>query len=402
MPTMRLTTILVFVLCVSNASAQLVRSSVSAHPNFNRNSQHGRFQTLSLPFTVSGSDSNRVQLSSDTTFTFECNVTNLSQDFDTIYFDRSQFLPTAWTTSVCWGATCYPSDDNMENYIIPPNGTAGLSLDVTPCLNNVPDSTIVWMTVGVLGSQADTVMIPFYITYQPPNPPLVFQWSGISSPGPSFDTMFTGVGVHTLTNLLQNGFGLGAGYNFTIHDSLPAGWTLTTCIQGTQTTCTSGSTLKSVFDEFGGSNYLQAVKFDLNAPELTSTDSAIIYFGVHPEISAPADSATYRFSMVVTPSSGVAPQPGDLAGMSIANAWPNPLHPASTLHLDVLADQDGPVTAGIYGVDGILRGTLAFGPLSIGSNDLQATMPDLPSGNYIIRLQQGNNSHGVMQINYIK
>ncbi len=96
------------------------------------------------------------------------------------------------------------------------------------------------------------------------------------------------------------------------------------------------------FSDYGDSTFQQAIKFDLNVPELTSTDSAIIYFGVHPEISAPADSATYRFSMVVQSTAGVAQQTSaQSSGLAITNTWPNPLHPASTLHIGVQTGQEG-------------------------------------------------------------
>lgn len=404
MQTIRITAVLLtFIFCISNASAQLVHSVVTAHPHINQDSRNGRFQTLSLPFTVSESDSNRVQLNNDGTFTFECTVTNLSQGTDTIYFKRSQILPIGWSSSVCWGSTCYAPDDSFEHYDIPQFGFASLSLNVSPCLNNVPDSTTIWLEVGVLGSSSDTVMLPFHISFIPPNPPLVFQWSGLSGVGPSFDTTFEGAGEHSIRNLLENEFGLGANYNFTIQDSLPQGWSLTTCVQSNYAdTCTSGNNLTVNFSDINDSTDQQAVKFTLNVPALTATDSAIIYFGVHPEISSPADSATYRFSIVVQNTNGVTSQPSEQAGMTITNAWPNPLHPASTLHLNVMADQAGSVTAGVYDLNGILRGTLEFGSLNAGSNDLQASMPDLPSGEYIIRLQQGIISPQIVRVNYIK
>ncbi len=100
--------------------------------------------------------------------------------------------------------------------------------------------------------------------------------------------------------------------------------------------------------------------------------------------------------------SAVAPQSAGQAGMVVTNAWPNPLHTASTLHLEMLTDQEGAATAGIYGVDGAQKATLQLGSLSAGSNELQVTMPDLPSGEYIMRIQQGVDAPEVVRINYIK
>jgi hypothetical protein len=393
-----------FALSISNASAQFIHSSVAAHKSAAKQDFPKTESVLtSLPFSVVQSGPSTVQLSSDGEYTFECTVRNVSSVADSIYFKRSELLPVGWTTSVCWGTNCFADAVDSVIYVIPPLGTASLSLNVFPCLNNTPDSTTVSLRVGVLGSSSDTMLLPFQVSFVPANPPLVFQWSGVSYPGPSFDTNFVGNGNHILSNFLENDFGLGAEYKFSIQDSLPAGWMLTTCVQGLQNNCTSGDSLKVAFEPFGSDNYQQLLKFTLNVPEITTTDSAIIYFAVHPEISNPADSATYRFSMVVeSTNSGVASQSGGQAGMAITNAWPNPLHPASMLHLEVMTDKDGPVTAGIYDLDGTPKGTLELGSLSVGSNELQATVPDLASGEYIIRIQQGTDAPEIVRINYIK
>jgi hypothetical protein len=131
-------------------------------------------------------------------------------------------------------------------------------------------------------------------------------------------------------------------------------------------------------------------------------DSASIGSGVQPLTSVIAGSNSTTISASANPASSVASQPGEQAGLVVTNAWPNPLHPASTLHLEVLTDQEGPVTAGIYDLAGTQQGTLELGQMSAGSNELQVAMPDLPSGEYIIRIQQGTDAPEVVRINYIK
>ncbi len=399
-----------FALCLSNASAQIIHSSTVTHQREVNPIRSENEHTLSSPlFSVTVSGSNQVQVGSDSTYTFYCTVTNLSKVNDTLYFKRSQQLPTDWNTSVCLTpGECYSTGTDSVMFILSPNktlnGSISLSLNIDPCMNNVPDSTVVWVRVGIVGSPLDTMLFPFYITFLPPVPALVFQWDGLANPGPSFDTTFIGSGEHSLNNYLENDFGLGANYNFTIQDSLPPEWSLTTCVQNSYTdSCTEGNDLTVNFSDYSDTTYQQLVKFTLDVPQgLTATDSAIIYLGVHPKISNPADSATYRFSMVVQSAAGVTQQSSGQSGLAITNTWPNPLRSASMLHLDVLASQQGPVTAGIYDLNGTLEATLEFGQLNAGSNELQIAVPDLPSGDYIIRLQQGTDSPVIARFNYIK
>jgi hypothetical protein len=404
----------IFAFGCSNVSAQLVHHSISvSHVTDEsplgtlarldpKGGVHDPNHTMgALPFAVFPLSTNRHLVSDNITHPFVDSIVNLSQSTDTIYFFRSQQLPACWNTSVCWGSTCYASSVDSQSYPIPPGGYAILTLDANASLNDVSDSTTLWLRVGVAGSPADTMLFPFYISFVPPDPPLVFQWSGLRSESAQFDTTFVGIGSHTLSNFLANESCNDIGYNFTVHDSLPSGWTLTTCLQGTKTTCTSADTLLTNFDAFGGSNYLQKVKFTVDAPQVTTKDSAIIYFGVYPVTGNPADSAVYRFAIAIAPSSGVSSQE-EHEGLVVSDAWPNPVHLASLMHLTVLAAQPGPVTAGIYGIDGLLKSTLEFGPLNAGSNDLQFLMPGLPSGEYIVRIQRGSDAPQTVRINYIK
>ncbi len=392
------------VLFLADASAQLVHTSIVAHSHGSNSVLPSSVQALSsLPFAVFQLGSDTVQVNSANQYTFDCTVRNLSSSPDTIYFSRAQALPPGWSSSVCWGTTCYPETDSSESYIIPALGKAGLSLNVFPCLNNVADSTTILLKIGSVGSTTDTMLLPFSVTFVPMDPPLVFQWSGLASPSPTFDTVFSGKGQHVLANFLSNEYSLGADYFFTIQDSLPAGWSLSTCVRSnTGTSCADGDTLSVMFSEYTGSTYNQEIKFTVDDSQAISTDSAIIYLGVHPRISNPADSQTYRFSIVVEPDAGVTLQPDGSAGLVVTNEWPNPVHPSSILHLELLTDRAGPISAEIYDLNGTLEGTLDLGSLSVGSNDVQSTIPDIPSGEYIIRLQQGADKPQVVRVSYIK
>src|ERR1700733_4696937 len=103
-----------------------------------------------LPFQFIRLDSDWADVSSGNEFVYSNTIRNASADTVTIYFFRTQQLPPGWSTSVCWGATCYSPEDSTEVYTIPPGDSASLSLDLTPSLSDYPDSSTVWLRAGVV------------------------------------------------------------------------------------------------------------------------------------------------------------------------------------------------------------------------------------------------------------
>ncbi len=371
--------------------------------------------TAGLNFTIAQLDSNWQDVSdypANSTHAFMVNVSNTSSDSESIYFNRTQLLPIGWTSSVCWGKNCYGPQDSTESYRIKSGGTALLTLDLNPAIDDVPDSCTIWLRVGVAGgATSDTVLLPFYATYLPPNPPLVFQWGG----NPTFDQTYQGSGPWTLTDYFENHAGRGIDYSLSMQDSLPIGWSLTFCDKQNQNssfnmedTCMAlgapfgeaslTTNLSAVYD----TTYQQPITFTLNAPAVSKEDSAVIYLSVHPRTSNPADSANYRFVMHVQPSSSVAGTSADRAGLAVTNAWPNPLMGSSALHLEILTDESGPAKAILYDLTGTQKATLDLGRLQEGTNELQLNVPSLTSGEYIIRVDQGGSASEVVRINYVK
>jgi hypothetical protein len=479
----------------------------------------GILNSDSLPFYIVRLDSVWADVSNGNEYTYSCEVYNTTSNPLTIYFLRSQQLPFAWVTSVCWGTTCYADSVTSESYTIPPNGSAGLQLNVTPVLTDYSDTSKVWLRVGVVDSIADTVQLPFYSSFRPGNPPIIFQWSGT----PIFQYAFNGSGNHTLTNnILVNRAGVSTKYYFSMQDSLPDGWSAQYCISSN---CTSEAKDSSVFEPYGDvslSGYEQRVKFNLIEPVLLKKDSAIFYLSIHPSTENPADSANYRFVAVVNthllnpvtnlPVTGGSPDtitaqfenlltvadgyhfslrtmlptgwslenycvgdscssgsdiispfdanggakanqnvvfalntqasaridtgilylssypidnPGDLridtlyavtnpqsgvstnsdvttAGLAVTNVWPNPVYGSGKLTLDILTDRAGACLARIYDIAGIEQATVDLGTLRVGENEVQIANPNLHSGEYIIRIEQGNDASEVIRINYIR
>jgi len=358
-----------------------------------------------LDFTIAPLDTNWQDVSDGAQHAFLVNVHNSSLDTLPIYFYRSQRLPGGWTSSVCWGTSCYSYLDDSEVATIQPNATALLTLDLTPALDDAQDSGTVWLRVGVAGgASSDMVLLPFYANYFPSDPPIVFQWSDTI-----LERTYQGQGTWNFSKFLTNRAGRAIDYSLSLQDSLPAGWTLKFCDRRDPSdatdTCATGNILVTNFsnETDGGTTYQQHLKFTLDAPVVTTQDSAVIYLSVHPQTSNPADAAIYRFVMIVQPLSGVASAaPSDRAGLAVTNAWPNPLVGSGALHLEILTDEAGAATAVIYDVTGTQKGTLDLGMLHEGTNEVMASAHSLPSGEYIIRVNQGGSTSEAIRINYVK
>ncbi|MGH2639577.1 MAG: hypothetical protein ACRDF4_09910, partial [Rhabdochlamydiaceae bacterium] len=128
-------------------------------------------------FSISESDTNWQWVSSDSEFTFNFTVKNTSPDSQTIYLIRHQNLPLGWSSSVCDPNLCHPATDSNLIWGLQAGNSAIFKLNLISALYDAPDSGAVWLRVGVVGSQADTVLLPFYGTFVPPDPPLIFAWT---------------------------------------------------------------------------------------------------------------------------------------------------------------------------------------------------------------------------------
>ena len=357
-------------------------------------------------FTVTKLDTNWLNVSDGQTHSSNVTVRNISSTPQTIYFFRYQHIPDGWLSSVCWGTHCYPSTDSSESFTIAPDSAATLILDLTASLYDQPDSGAVWLRVGVVGSTTDTVLLPFYGTFFPSNPPVIFSWSGTTT----FARTYEGAGTWVLNNVLESQAGREVKYSLNIEDSLPQGWSLQFCDRrqpyssdnNPMDTCVFGNALVTNFSAKFDTTYQQRLKFTLSVPTLTQQDSAVIYLSIHPQTNNPADSANYRFVMTVMPTSGVAAPPDERAGIAVTNAWPNPLVSQSTLHLEILTDANGPAKAIVYDVAGTQKAVIDLGTLEAGTNELQLAAPMLPSGEYLFRIVQDGTASEVVKINLLK
>jgi hypothetical protein len=478
----------------------------------------GVLNSDSMSFNVVRKDSDWADVSSGTQYTYNCKVFNTTSNPLDVYFLRSQRLPIGWVTSVCWGVTCFPNGDSLESYSIAPHDSAALELNVTPILSETPDSSTVWLRVGIVDSAADTVQLAFYSSFRPGNPPLIFDWYST----PKYHTAFNGPGTYLLSNFLQNHSAYAHNVQFSMQDTIPQGWTLTKCVEDS---CSWDQSVVYPFAAYGDSlnRNLHRIKFTIKVPVLTKKDSVVLHLGVNPKTENPADSANYRFVAVVNshlvdsvsnrpflsgagdtitaqlknlltvgnsyhfslstvlpsgwsvnslcvgdscssgsevtspfdaigalkanqsvvvrlktvasvqPDTGIlylssypADNPSDLridtfhavanpssevtvnsnidetAGLAVTNAWPNPVYGNGKLSLDILTDHAGSCKAIFYDLAGIEQATVDLGTLHLGANEIQIPNPNLSSGEYIIRIDQGNDASEVIRINFVR
>jgi len=330
-------------------------------------------------------------------------ISNLSHDSLQIFFRRQQAVPCGWTSSVCFGSLCFPAtQDSASTWLAPvdsPFHAVGLTLDINPALSENHDTSRVYITIGAGDAMAskDTILYPFVTTFAPSDPPVIFNWA--STPKDVYS--FNGAGLHIFSSVLQNRACSGVPYHFSLQSQLPAGWTAVYTVGKSDT---SSGPLTYPFagaGDFQGGDR-QKIQFKVTAPILTKTDSATIYLSVHPETNNPADSMLYKFKAIFNAPLGGVENSEDRVGLAVLNVWPNPVHASANLNFDIMTDRDGPAIAHVYDVVGSEIYTSLVDGLSVGENHVQLGGLNLPSGDYMIVIQQGKAASEAIRINYVK
>ncbi|MDP4234748.1 MAG: T9SS type A sorting domain-containing protein [Bacteroidota bacterium] len=349
-------------------------------------------------FTVTITTSDTIDVSDGSPTKFLGLIRNTNITADTIKFNRMQSLPCGWTSSVCFGENCYSPGTDSAWYVFPSDTTMLLTLDINPGYSPIPVNPIIYLTLTALtGDRADTIQLPFYITYVPQDS-LSFQMTAVN-----FSQSFQGSGKHPMRANIQNLSCSPNTINVSTQQILPLGWSSKICINGDN--CASDTTTISF--PFAGAGDLNASQDILLwatvPPSFSKTDSAVFLVHVHPSGASIADSGTYRFSMIVNPTLGIPD--GDAeprAGIVVVNAWPNPLLATSKLNLEIMTDRSGPAEAHVYDIGGVEKATVEVGELSVGSNRVLLSGFAVPSGEYIVRIQQDGASSEPIRIRFIK
>ncbi len=212
---------------------------------------------------------------------------------------------------------------------------------------------------------------------------------------------FAGSGDHSDTGTFTNYSTIPVTYRFSAPASLPKGWT------SRFTVGDSVSDGREISYTFAGVNDAvnnhRLVTFTANSPSLSVQDSATFNFKVYRADDIP-DSASYQLPLYVAASSAVgAPATStEHAGIAVLNAWPNPLVAASRLNLEIVTDRDERAVAYVYDMTGAEKASIDLGHLNKGTNKVQLSASGLPSGDYIIRIEQGEAASEPVRVNYVR
>ncbi len=352
-------------------------------------------------FTVT-LDTNWLDVSVDNPAGYEYTgtITNIDTKADSIKFLRTQYLPCGWTSSICFGTNCYSPLTDSATYYFPPNVPTSLIIHLFPSFSSVPLAPVMhFKFTSVNGPVADTMLVVLTSSYTPSDPH-TYRWQNTV-----FDRTFTGPNKHSVQGGLVNLTCAADTLDIRAHAVLPTGWTGKFCVNGD--VCAIDSTIRYAFAETGNDTAAdyRSVSLSVTVPSpLVTTDSAIFYVSVHRESGTADDTGNYRFSIVVNPvQNSVASGESDArAGVMVINAWPNPLLARAKLNLDIMTDRDGPAQAHVYDMGGVEKATFDAGELTIGSNRIALSGLAIPSGEYIVRIQQDGASSGPVRINFLR
>jgi hypothetical protein len=360
---------------------------------------HKLTATSSFQLTALTADSFDVSGASGA-YDYIASIQNLKSSPLPMHFDRIQNLPCGWSSSVCFGGYCLSSDVDSGTYVFDPDTTLNLIVHIYSNPDTMIHTPTIYIVLRAEGS-SDSVLIPLHTAYTPPAGVHRYNWMNAV-----FSKTFTGAKKHSVTAQFSNKQCNPTSYRFTIDPVVPSSWTWTYCIAGTETvpdTCLSDHTIDYQFAGVGNTNGedIHKFTFSVTPPANYTQDSAI--FNVHVQsLTSPGDTGSYRFAIIQSaPANAVSSDPSLRAGIVVLNAWPNPIKANAHLNLELMTDKHGPAEAHIYDMAGIEKASFDLGDLALGSNRLVVSDLRLPSGEYILRLEQDGAMSGPVRLNII-
>jgi hypothetical protein len=305
------------------------------------------------------------------------------------HFSMQAQLPAGWTASYTVGKS--ETSTGALTYSFAGAGDLQgadrqkIQFKVTAPTLAKTDSAVIYLSVHPETSNpADSMLYKFtavFVGYQVVPPPLYVD---------------TGKTEHTVAAIINSFATDTTQYEFLLDRPLPPSWNVSFCIGDS---CSQSNKLNYQFPPKSSKSILVTIQ----TPVLTGADSSALSFLVRPT-NNPSDSTRINFQVLFLPeSSGVVlGNPEDRAGLAVLNVWPNPVHASANLNFDIMTDRDGPAIAHVYDVVGSEVYTSTMDGLSVGENHVQLGGLNLPSGDYMIVIQQGKATSEAIRINYVK
>lgn len=327
----------------------------------------------------------RMEFSNDGDQVLQGTMTNTSDDTVVISFARRQALPKGWSTSVCFGTSCYASQIDTAWEAFGPHETRELILHVNPRMVDQPDSGWVYVRIraetGVISDTASILVHAFFI---PGEPPIIFQKIKSDS-----GQVFTGNGPFAVSATFQNRSADTVKFRYHLDAHLPAGWTSTLCIRDS---CGATDILYPM-----ASLVSQAVRMRMqntSGPSLTAPDSAVFYLTVLPRTKNSADSQQFRFVAKLMPPAGVESIVATpLNTIMLGSVYPNPVNMTGQTGEVAFTVRSGRAAHGsfvLYDVAGKVVLQISFGQIEEGMSSHQISLRNVEPGAYFARISDGS------------
>lgn len=299
-------------------------------------------------------------------------VYNLSAIQTVVNMKRiSNDLPQDWTSSICFGATCYPPYVEEANESINPGDSLFYDISFSSSDFSGQGKAVLQFTDML---SMDVVSQTFTALVAEPVPAISAAIGDTAASVVSGESHeFTGYIYNDTDEILTV---------FMVRDenNIPAGWTTQSCFTGCQSA--DVDSLNSLINP--GDSLEYTVTFN-TAGEAASGDAYFSFFAI-----GKTDTIRQRFTLETTATDiGSAPEQA-VEGFVLYGNYPNPFNPTTAISYQLSAGAQ--VDLSVYNVLGKKVTTLVHKKMAAGKHEVQWDASGFNSGTYFYRLQAGTES----------
>ncbi len=319
-------------------------------------------------------------------------ITNTTDKPLTIQFQRTQFLPKGWSSSICFGTACYAPTTDTAAAVWDPQSGLELVLHFIIGADAGTDSLAVHLLLLAQdGDPTDTTFLTVYGVYKP---------SGIISF--SLDQMETGVKLATtpgetkftgqLANITSGAAAKKIRMSWKRNNYLPTGWSSYVSV-GTTNYPANHDTDSYVFDKGDVEDLTVHILSVAGSP----SDSGAVALRLKVEHGAIGDTVWLRMAAVVRPA-GVSDGQTYSAAPTLQSLYPSPAKPGVATSLDIYSPKT--TTCNILLCDMLGRTIAQLGNHSLvaGMNHLSLQTPMIAEGGYFLRVEYDGYSSEVRRL----